>query len=266
MRLLLARLILILALLLPVYFAGSALGVRFGLFGWRFGLGTLVVEWAPRLILGVLALAVIILLAILVKAPRKGWLPALLAALIAGSALGYLAWVRSQSETIPPIHDVSTRPADPPRFGPVILAERSLTPDANPIVSLTLPLSSLNKYQGPRFAGMGDRTLGDVAAEAYPEVRPLTTTARPDAAFDAALAEARARGWVVVSQDPASGTLDATATSFWFGFKDDVAVRVRADDQGSVIDVRSTSRVGLSDLGANATRIEAYLAGVAGRL
>ena len=68
----LARLILILALLLPVYFAGAALGARFGVFDWRFGLGTLIVEWGPRLIIGVLVLAVVILIATLVKAPRAG--------------------------------------------------------------------------------------------------------------------------------------------------------------------------------------------------
>ncbi|PZO06409.1 MAG: DUF1499 domain-containing protein, partial [Alphaproteobacteria bacterium] len=80
------------------------------------------------------------------------------------------------------------------------------------------------------------------------------------------LAEAEAQGWTIVSQDPATGTLSATATTFWFGFKDDVAVRVRAEGAGSVVDVRSTSRVGLSDLGANAARIEAYLSSLAARL
>ena len=75
-----------------------------------------------------------------------------------------------------------------------------------------------------------------------------------------------AQGWDVVSQNAEAGILSATATTFWFGFKDDIAVRVRAEGAGSVVDVRSTSRVGLSDLGANAARIEAYLAGVSGRL
>lgn len=266
MRSTLARLVLILALLLPVYFAGAALGARFGMFDWRFGLGTLIVEWGPRLIIGVLVLAVVILLAVIVKSPRNGWRSALLASLIAAGALGYLGWVRDQSKDIPPIHDVSTRPADPPQFSPAMLAARAQTPDANPIVSLTVPVSTLEKYRGPRFADMADRSLGEVAAEAYPDVRPLITPTRPDAAYDAALAAARAQGWTIVSQDPGTGTLNATATTFWFGFQDDVAVRVRAEGSGSVTDVRSTSRVGLSDMGANAARIEGYLADVADRL
>jgi len=147
-----------------------------------------------------------------------------------------------------------------------MLAKRAERSDTNPVVSLTVPVSSLEKYQGERFADMGDRTLGEIAAEAYPAVRPLTTPAAPDVAFAAALAEARAQGWDIITEDATARTLDATATTFWFGFKDDVAVRVRAEGAGSVIDVRSTSRVGLSDLGANAARIESYLAGVEGRL
>ena len=265
-RLKLARLILVLALLLPVYFAAAALGARFGFFDWRFALGVLIVTWGPRLILGVLALAVLILLAILAKPPRRGWRSALVAVLIAASAIGYLAWVRGQSADIPPIHDVSTRPSDPPGFSPGMMAQRALTPDVNPIVSLTAPISSLEKYQGPRFADMADRSLGEVAADAYPSVRPLATTTPPAAAYAAALAEARAQGWTVASEDAESGTLNATATTFWFGFKDDVAIRVRPDGSGSVIDVRSTSRVGLSDMGANAARIETYLSDLAGRL
>lgn len=266
MRSTLARLILILALLLPVYFAVAALGARFGVFGWQFGLGTMIVQWGPRLIIGVLGAAVLILIATLVKTPRKGWRFALIAVLIPAAALGYLGWVRGQSEDIPPIHDISTRPADPPAFSPELLAQRALTPDVNPVVDLMTPIRLLEKYQGPRFADMADQSLGQVAAEAYPDITPLTTTATPAVTFAAALAEAEAQGWDVVSQNAEAGILSATATTFWFGFKDDIAVRVRAEGAGSVVDVRSTSRVGLSDLGANAARIEAYLAGVSGRL
>lgn len=266
MRSTLARGILVLALLLPVYFAGAALGARFGVFDWRLGLGTLIVEWGPRLLIGVLVLAIAILVVTMVKAPHRGWRSALIAILIPALGLGYLAWVRDQSADVPPIHDVSTRPDDPPPFSSTLLAQRAESLDTNPVVSLTVPVSTLEKYQGPRFTELGDRTLGQIAAEAYPAVRPLTTTATPDAAFAAALAEARAQGWTIVTEDAPAGTLNATATTFWFGFKDDIAVRVRAEGTGSVIDVRSTSRVGLSDLGANAARIETYLAGVARRL
>jgi uncharacterized protein (DUF1499 family) len=70
-------------------------------------------------------------------------------------------------------------------------------------------------------------------------------------------------GWEIVAAEPAGGRIEATATTFWFGFKDDVVVRVTPADGGSRIDVRSVSRVGRSDVGTNAKRIETYLARIA---
>jgi uncharacterized protein (DUF1499 family) len=66
-------------------------------------------------------------------------------------------------------------------------------------------------------------------------------------------------GWEVVEADPAGGRLEATDTTTWFGFKDDVVVRIRPADGGSRVDVRSVSRTGRSDVGTNARRIRAYL-------
>ena len=80
-----------------------------------------------------------------------------------------------------------------------------------------------------------------------------------DKAFDRALAAARAMGLEIVANSPAEGRIEATATTFWFGFKDDVVVRIVPDRQGSRVDVRSVSRVGRSDVGTNARRIRAYL-------
>ena len=67
-------------------------------------------------------------------------------------------------------------------------------------------------------------------------------------------------GWQVAATDTAAGRLEATHTTRWFGFKDDVIVRIRPEGTGSRVDVRSVSRVGLSDLGANAERIRGFLA------
>ena len=66
-------------------------------------------------------------------------------------------------------------------------------------------------------------------------------------------------GWEIVASDPAQGRIEATATTFWFGFKDDIVVRLAAEGTGSRVDVRSLSRIGSSDVGANAQRIRAYL-------
>jgi len=77
---------------------------------------------------------------------------------------------------------------------------------------------------------------------------------------------ARDRGWVVANVDARAGIVEATATTLFFRFKDDVVVRVRPDPArpgGSVVDMRSISRVGGSDVGVNAARIRAFLADLA---
>lgn len=94
---------------------------------------------------------------------------------------------------------------------------------------------------------------------AYPDIRPLTLRAAPRDAFARALDAARAMGWEIVSADPDAGRIEAVATTFWFGFKDDVTVRVAPQDGGSRVDVRSKSRVGRGDAGTNARRIREYL-------
>jgi uncharacterized protein (DUF1499 family) len=109
-------------------------------------------------------------------------------------------------------------------------------------------------------------TAGDTAPamaeqqrRAYPEVRPSVLDMRAEAAFAKALRAAREMGWEIVSADAAAGRIEAVATTPWFGFKDDVTVRVSGQNGASRIDVRSRSRVGRGDAGANARRILRYL-------
>jgi fatty-acyl-CoA synthase len=261
-----ARLALTISLLVPLYFAGAALGVKFGLFDWRFGLGVLIVQWGLWVLLGALAIALVALVLAAARAPRRGWALALLALVIPAAGLGYLGWVREKSAAIPPIHDIATNPNDAPAFSARVLSLRSMTPDVNPINSLTEPLSNFPMYQGPRFASIASRSAGELAREAYPDLQTLNAPVTVAAAFAAVQEEARAAGWDIVTAEPEAGVLEATATTFWFGFKDDVAIRIRPAGAGSQIDMRSTSRVGTSDLGANAARIRSFLAAVAARL
>ncbi len=267
MRLLLARFALVLSLLLPVWFMAAALGVKFDLWSWRLGLGVLIIQWGPRLLIAALVVAVIALVATLVRAPRTGWRAALVALVIPAMGFGYLAYVRSQSAAIPPIHDVTTNVDDAPVYSPALMALREAG-DANPVVTFSTPLTSLPAYQGERFAALAGRTLGQVGQGAYPDLKTLTSGRSPAETFAAAEAEARAQGWTVVTADAGTGLIEATAETFWFGFEDDVVIRVRpaAPEGASAIDMRSTSRVGLSDLGANAARIESYLAALSTRL
>lgn len=146
---------------------------------------------------------------------------------------------------VPAIHDITTDTADPPAFVDLVPI-RTATGALNP----------------PEYPGAA------VAAEqkkAYPDILPLDLGLPSAEAFTRAAAAARDMGWEIVAEKAAEGRIEATATTAWFGFKDDVVIRVSASGAGSRIDVRSKSRVGRSDVGANAARIREYLAKVRAR-
>jgi uncharacterized protein (DUF1499 family) len=81
----------------------------------------------------------------------------------------------------------------------------------------------------------------------------------PDSVFTLAHRAAEKMGWEIVAADSAAGRVEATATTTWFGFKDDVVIRIEPADRGTRVDVRSKSRVGRGDVGANAARIRKYV-------
>jgi uncharacterized protein (DUF1499 family) len=216
---------------------GSGLGARAGLWSARTGFGAL--RWAAfAALLG----AVLSIVALVVARPAGAGAALLAGALLVSAAVFYVPWRTMRlARGVPWIHDITTDTADPPAFV-AILPLRAGAP--NPAA-----------YGGPEVAA--------AQAAAYPEVKPLHLDAAPPAAFERALAAARDMGWTIVAADAAAGRLEATATTSWWGFKDDVVVRVRPDGTGSRIDVRSVSRVGKSDLGVNARRIREYLARLA---
>jgi uncharacterized protein (DUF1499 family) len=162
----------------------------------------------------------------------------LLAAFAAAAIAVGLPWMFMQrARSAPPIHDITTDPSDPPAFVAVL--------------PLRVGASNPATYGGPEVAAQ--------QARAYPDIRPSRLAVPPGAAFARALAAARAMGWDIVAADTGAGRIEATATTRWFGFKDDVVVRVRPDGAGSRVDVRSASRVGKGDVGTNARRVRAYL-------
>ena len=93
---------------------------------------------------------------------------------------------------------------------------------------------------------------------AYPDIQPLRLPVAPNIAYERAKGAVEEMGWQLVREDPSAGRLEAVATTFWFGFRNDVVIRVSAAAGGSRVDVRSKSRVGVSDLGTNARRIRVY--------
>ncbi|MDB4886048.1 MAG: hypothetical protein JWN79_1486 [Gemmatimonadetes bacterium] len=161
-----------------------------------------------------------------------------LAFLIAVIAAGIPWSFKRRAGQVPPIHDISTDTQDPPAFVAV------------------LPLRATAK--NPATYG-GDGVAAKQHA-GYPDIGPVHLTLPRDAAFQRAHDAAVAMGWEMVAADSAAGRIEATATTRWFGFKDDVVIRVRPEGAGSRVDVRSVSRVGGSDVGTNAARIRAYVA------
>lgn len=144
----------------------------------------------------------------------------------------------------PPIHDVTTDTANPPQFV-AVLAARANSPDGS-------------IYGGAQVAVMQHK--------AYPDIQPAVYRQIPSKVFRDALDVAQVLGWRIDAAVPSEGRIEATATTFWFGFKDDVVIRLTAVPQGTRVDVRSASRVGVSDLGANARRIREFLAMLGKRL
>lgn len=228
----------LLALLAALAAMASGLGSRAEL--WSFRAGFQILRWAAWGGLAGAAVSLVGLgLALLRPAPGRGR-ALLLGAL--GVALGLtVVWVpwswKQRAESVPPIHDITTDLADPPAFEAVLPLRRNAP---NP-----------SEHEGDSIAAL--------QREGYPDLGPLTLEVPPDAAFRRALRAAREMGWEIVESDPARGRIEATATTLWFGFEDDVVVRVRPAPGGSRVDVRSVSRVGRSDVGTNARRIRAYL-------
>lgn len=171
----------------------------------------------------------------------RGGRGAALAGLLLGAGLlAVLVVLAAPYRGAPAIHDVTTDPGDPPE-----LRELAKHPD-NRDRDLAYP-----------HGGSG---VPEAQRRAYPDVVPIRLELPPEAAFDAVLEAIDALGWAVVWTNRELLAIEAYDTSALFRFVDDVAVRIRGAEGGSVVDVRSTSRVGVSDLGANAERIRALAA------
>lgn len=219
------------AVALPV----GALGTRFGIWGFQTGFlflagGTVLATIGA--VVGIVGLIVAFRRAMVSDRP-----PLLIGTLISVLVLALMGMQFNTARSVPPIHNISTDVGDPPQFMAIVEVRGE---DANPLA-----------YDAEQLAGPQQA--------AYPWVRTLETSLAPGASFDRALATLEEMGLDIVNADRGVGIIEATDTTFWFGFKDDVVVRIRPSGSGSVVDARSVSRVGQSDLGANARRIGVFL-------
>jgi fatty-acyl-CoA synthase len=239
---------LLLSLAPAVVIALGALGTKFGLWSWKTGFGAVIVNgpvqglgWAPALAMAAVAVS---LVAVIVTISAGLWRRALAALLISLLTMGAFIFIGGQARKAPPIHDVATTWSEPLDFSPALITARG---------------SEANLVEPDPVAPSGKR-IAEINEETCPGAKPVLVAKSAQDAYAAAKAALAAKGLAIVTDDPATGRLEATASSFWYGFKDDVVVRVQPDGSGSRIDMRSVSRVGMSDLGQNCKRITALAA------
>ena len=232
----------LLALAAAALLALAPLGWRLGL--WHYATSFVLLRWAAygAIAGAIAALAALMRWRVLPPLLRGGAIVAILVAAI----VFYMPWHYTLAAGAS-IHDITTDTENPPAFEAVLPARRA----ANAATA--------------DYPGSGPATA-EIQQRAYPDIRPLLLKAPPPQAFALALATAQAMPrWTIDAGDPARGRIEASARTLWMGFTDDVVIRITADGDGSRIDMRSLSRVGRGDFGANAARIRAFLAALRAR-
>jgi uncharacterized protein (DUF1499 family) len=218
-------------------FAGLAMlaisgpGYRMGWWGLQVGLQSMLRYAAYAGIAGAL-------LGLVALVARRGVvLPGL--ALVLGIITAGIPWQWQRAAAqVPRIHDITTDTATPPQFDAIVPVREAVK--AN---SLEISPEVIEQQR-----------------QGYPDIGPITLPVPPAQAFERALALARSRGWEIVAADASAGHIEATDTTRWFGFKDDIVIRITPQGDASRVDLRSVSRVGRSDVGTNARRIREFVA------
>ena len=184
------------------------------------------------------ALAVVVVLPLMsiARSGARRFIGPVLAIVLGAIAWGVPYTLLKKAESVPPIHDITTDTRNPPQFLPDVLALRAAAHATNSTV-----------YGGPKIAVLQKK--------AYPDIRPMLFKLPAREVFADALRAVKAMGWKLDSEHPGMGIIEASSTTFWFGFTDDVVIRIEPQPEGSRLDIRSESRIGESDLGRNAARI-----------
>lgn len=159
---------------------------------------------------------------------------------LAGLGAFYLPYQQQQiAAKVPPIHDITTNTENPPRFVA--------------IVPLRAGAPNPPDYLGGETA--------ELQRQFYPDILSRVYVQSPEEVFSAVTEVIAEMGWEMVDANAGDGRIEATDTTRWFGFKDDVVIRLEAGPANStVLDMRSKSRIGRSDIGVNANRIRSFTA------
>lgn len=174
----------------------------------------------------------------------RRWRPAFVGAVVSVVVVAMIAMpmqMKQRAQSVPPIHDITTDMANPPAFKALATAREEAP----------------NEVDYP-----GEQTARQQKA-AYPQLKPITLDMPMASAMDAAQTLIQARGWKIAATT--DNTIEATATTRWFGFKDDVVIRMTEAGSNVKVDMRSASRIGKSDVGTNAERIQNFLEDLANK-
>jgi len=215
--------------------------------GYRAGLWPLstALNFLPRVVVydaGIAGAAIsLVALVVALAGRRRGWAALAVLGIVVGAGSAYLPWrFAEMGHALPLMNDITTDTSNPPAFEAVMPLREAA--HAQPVT------------YGADFPAL--------QKQVFPDIGPAHLDKRPDQAFAVSLDAARKLGWTIVAADGERGRIEATDRTFWYGFTDDIVVRVSADGSGSRIDVRSKSRLGRGDFGTNARRVRAYLAAI----
>ena len=211
----------------------GALGHRVDLWGHDMGL-TLVFSGTLLAVLALVLGAAAFVFA-LTRKRAADRVPALVGVVAGVLVLGWMAVQYNKVVSLVPTHDISTDTVDPPAFDAVV----ELRPRGSNSLVYTDEEAALQ-------------------TEGYPDIATIVSSEEVEGSLARAAEVAVTLGWEIVNKDPGAGIVEATDRTFWFGFEDDIVIRIRATEGGSAVDLRSVSRVGLADLGANAKRIRDF--------
>ncbi len=204
------------------------LGSRIG--WWNYDFAVIILKWSAYL--GIAA-SVLCLSGLVMARPggkRRGFIYSLLGLIIIIPMLLFLQAWKEAKQTSAPISDITTSPENPPSF-----------------------------WSAPNSRIYGGFETETYQNEFYPDIKPLVLPLAANKAFDLVIEVMHEKGWKLWDPDRNEMQIEATASTFWFGFKDDVIVRItEIDNNHSRIDMRSTSRSTGGDGGTNANRIRDF--------
>ncbi len=229
-----ARILLYFTFFVALIFLMSGYGYQWNI--WELGTGFTLLRYAAYASIGIFVVSIVSLW-FLRKAGFKAVSYLIIVLILSGAASGTALYWQQRAQSVPPIHDITTDLESPPEF----VAMVRLRADApNP----------------PEYAGEETATA---QREAYPEIQSLLLSEDLQHVMDEAVMLVVNRRWELVAINRQEGRIEATEKLAWFGFKDDVVLRFTETEEGTRVDMRSKSRIGRSDVGVNAKRIERFL-------